>query len=459
MSLAPLKAGPVIRGLSDYISNALEKELPAAVSEKAKHHLLDTLASMVSGAALPPGRKALDYTRLQGGTPEATVAGSDILTSAVNAALANGMTAHADETDDSHFASRSHLGCGVVPAAFAMAEKEGATGAALLKAVVLGYDIGGRLTVALGADRLYEGGHSTHSFAPLFGAAAASGALARLPAEQVRWMLSYTAQQASGVNCWQRDTDHIEKAFDFGGMAARNAVTAATMVQAGFTGIDDVFSGPRNFFFTFAPEDAAPELLIAELGQRYEVLHTNIKKWTVGSPIQAVLDSVQALVLENNLTADDIAAIDIRMSDKEAHVVDNRTMAAVNLQYLVCVMVLDRTVSFASAHDDARIDKPSISALKKVVTLMADPDLPRRQPTIEIQTFDGRVLPHQTLAVRGTPANPMDREEVANKAYDLLVIPLGEEKAQALIDKIWRIEQVTNVCELRALLTPGGALV
>ena len=103
--------------------------------------------------------------------------GSRIVTTAVNAALANGMLAHADETDDSHAPSLTHPGCGIVPAALAMAERERRDGTALLRAVALGYDIGCRLTQALDAYQFREDGHSTHSFGPMFGAAAAAGAL------------------------------------------------------------------------------------------------------------------------------------------------------------------------------------------------------------------------------------------------------------------------------------------
>lgn len=445
---------PLMRTLSDYIANGWQRELPDEVAEKAKQHLIDTLASMVSGTELPPGEMAAKYARLQGGTPEAVVAGTDVVTSAVTAALANGMTAHADETDDSHFASRSHLGCGVVPAALAMAEKEGRSGLDMLKAVVLGYDIGGRSTVCLGVDWFYDGAHSTHSFASLFGAAAAAGALAGLSQDQVRWLLSFTAQQASGVNCWQRDGDHIEKAFDFGGMGARNGVAAATMVQAGFTGVDDVFSGPRNFFDAYSYEGARPELLVEALGTRYEIVLTNIKKWTVGSPIQAVFDSVQALILENKLEPDDIETLTIRMSDKESHVVDNRHMANINLQHMVSVMVIDKTVSFAAAHDDDRMTDPDILAVKERVRLVPDPAIPRRKPIVEMTTRDGRQLTHRTPAVRGTPDNPMERQEVEDKALDLLKGPLGDSKARDLIDHVWNIEQVADVCELRPLLMP-----
>jgi 2-methylcitrate dehydratase PrpD len=118
------------------------------VSEKTKHHVLDTLAAMVSGSRLLPGRKAISYVKSLGGAKEACVVGSRIVTNAVNAALANGMCAHADETDDSHAASLTHPGCGVVPAALAMAEREQRGGAALLRAVALGYDVGCRLTLS-----------------------------------------------------------------------------------------------------------------------------------------------------------------------------------------------------------------------------------------------------------------------------------------------------------------------
>ena len=249
---------PVMHQLSSYIAAARRKPLSAAVVEKTKHHILDTIAAMVSGSRLAPGKKAIGYVGTLGGVKESSVIGSKIVTAAVNAALANGMLAHADETDDSHAPSLTHPGCGIVPAALAMAERERRDGTALLRAVALGYDIGCRLTQALDAYQFREDGHSTHSFGPMFGAAAAAGALVNLPERKVRHLLSFTAQQASGISCWMRDGEHVEKAFDFGGMPARNGVAAATMVAHGFSGVDDVFAGERNFFVAYgrAPDPA-----------------------------------------------------------------------------------------------------------------------------------------------------------------------------------------------------------
>ena len=136
--------------LSSYISLAGEKTLPSHVSEKAKHHLLDTIAAMVSGSRLKTGELAIQFIRTQGGTAEAQVIGTDLLTTAINAAMVNGFSAHADETDNSRAPSLTHPGCAIVPAALAMAERENSSGEALLRAAVLGYDISSRIARVMG---------------------------------------------------------------------------------------------------------------------------------------------------------------------------------------------------------------------------------------------------------------------------------------------------------------------
>ena len=113
-----------------------------------------------------------------------------------------------------------------------------------------------------------------------FGSAAAAGCVAGLNQQQMRWLLDYASQQAAGYAVWGRDTDHIEKGFVFGGMPARNGVTAAVLVRAGWNGVDDVFSGEDNFFRVNAPK-GNPAVLVAGLGDRYDIINTDIKKWTV----------------------------------------------------------------------------------------------------------------------------------------------------------------------------------
>ena len=146
----PSTISPVTTALADYVAKTLDRELPAAVVARTKLHLLDTIAAMVSGSRLKPGDFAARYVDSLGGKPQAMVIGTGIVTSAVNAALANAMAAHADETDDTNPVGPFHAGCGAVSAALASAELAGRTGSDVLRAVALGYDIGARLIVSLG---------------------------------------------------------------------------------------------------------------------------------------------------------------------------------------------------------------------------------------------------------------------------------------------------------------------
>src|SRR6185436_19859555 len=326
---ASARISPVMKKLSAYIAGALGKPLPRREVERTELHLLDTLAAMVSGSRLLPGRRAGAYVKTLGGTAEASVAGTRMVTTAVNAALANGIFAHADETDDSHRPSITHPGASVVPAALALAERNRLGGTALLRAVVLGYDVGTRLTMSLDLMAFYQRGHHPPSFGGLFGAAAAGAALAGLDAERVRHALAYTAQQAAGLSCLFRDPEHIEKAFDMGGMPAHNGTQAALFAAHGFTGIADAFSGDRNFYAAFSP-GANPDLLVHGLGKRYEVMSSSIKKWPVGGPILGPLDALDTIRKGNAFAAGDVARLVVRIPDDRAAIVNNRAMPDIN---------------------------------------------------------------------------------------------------------------------------------
>ena len=444
----------VMQRLSAYIAQAGKKRLPPEVAEKTKHHILDTVAAMVSGARLRPGRKAISYAKALGGTKEAGVIGSRVVTSAANAALANGMSAHADETDDSHAPSLTHPGCGIVPAALAIAEREGSSGESMIRAVALGYDICARLTMSLNAYEFREDGHSTHSFGPMFGAAAAAAALLRLNQAEVRYVLSYTAQQASGISCWMRDEEHVEKAFDFGGMPARNGVNAATMVAHGFTGVEDALSGERSFYVAYG-RDPRPEVLVQGLGENYEILRTNIKRWSVGSPIQAPLDSL-AVLIGDGLKADQVESMVVRVAHQGANTTNDRNMPDICMQHMCAVMLLDGTVTFKSSHDEKCMRHPKVLELRKRITLVGDDELtramPSRQGIVEVRLKDGRTLRHHTKAVRGTAENPMSRAEVDVKSYDLIAPVSGSARARKLCDAIWQLERLADVRKLRPLL-------
>ena len=442
--------------LSAYMSAAGTRALPAEATEHAKHHLLDTLAAMISGSQLLPGQAALRYVLAHAGKGAATIAGSAVTAAPVEAALANGVMAHADETDDSHNASRSHPGCAIVPAALAAGEEFGIDGVRFLRAVALGYDVGTRVIMAMGGFELsYESSISTHSITGTFGAAAAAGCAAALDAQGMRWLLDYTAQQSSGIIAWRRDTDHIEKAFVFGGMPARNGVTSALVVHAGWNGLDDIFTGPDNFFQAYAPKSQRARL-VEKLGEEYEITRTDIKKWTVGSPIQGPLDAIEAIRGKRPFEAQDVQRVTVRLAPAVAAVVDNRDIPDICLQHMLAVMLLDKTVSFHAAHDKPRIQDAQALAQREKVNLVGDAELakllPVRVTVVEIEFIDGSRMSERVSAVRGTPRNPMSRSEVMEKARDLMAPVVGSEQAQRLTATVYAIENVADVRSLRPLL-------
>ena len=445
-----------MNALSAYMSAAGDAALPADAAEQAKHHLLDTLASMISGSQLPPGQAARRHIRAYGGTGTGTIAGTTLTAAPIDAALANGVMAHADETDDSHNASRSHPGCAVVPAALAVGEEFGVDGAHFLRAVTLGYDVGTRVVMAMGGYSFgSDSSLATHGIAGTFCASAAAACAAGLDARQMRWVLDYAAQQSSGIRAWRRDPDHIEKAFVFGGMTARNGVTAALVVRSGWTGLDDIFSGPDNFFAAYAPE-ARRELLVEALGERFEIARTDIKKWTVGSPIQGPLDAIEAIRGERPFEAAEVRRVTVRLAPNVAAVVDDREIPNICLQHMAAVMLLDKTVTFHAAHDDARMQDPAVLRQRAKIDLVHDEDLDRFLPVrvaiVEIELADGTRVSERVEAVRGTPRNPMSRAEVIDKARDLITPVLGRENSDQLITTVYEIERVADVSSLRPLL-------
>ena len=456
-SLGADSVSPAMARLSSYMSDARNRALPDEVTEKAKHHILDTFAAMVSGSELVPGQAALKFARSYGGEKIATVVCSNVLCGPIEAALVNGVLGHSDETDDAHAPTLAHPGVAVVPAALAVGEQFGISGTQFLRAVVLGHDIGTRVVLTMGGASVQSEEHrSTHSIMGIFGAAAAAASAANLNPQQMRWLLDYTAQQSSGIAAWQRDTQHIEKGFVYAGMPARGGVTSALLVQSGWTGVDDIFSGADNYFLAYAPQ-ANPAGLVDKLGERYEITVTDIKKWTVGAPIQAPLDALEILLKRRPFTADDIKQVTVRVARTQGSVVNNREMPDICLQHMVAVMLLDKTATFKSAHDKARMQEPAVLRVRAKVNLVLDDDelqraLPRREAIVEITLTDGTKLSEHVTAVRGTPSNPMTREEVVAKARELMAPVLGAAAAGNVIDKLLGLENLKNILELRPFL-------
>jgi 2-methylcitrate dehydratase PrpD len=452
----PAAPANITRQLARYMVEARDRDLSSDIARETRHRILDTLGAIISGAQMTPGEAAIRFVRTQGGTPEASVLTTKIRTSAINAALANGMFGHADETDDFEPVTKAHPGCSVVPAALAVAEREGRSGTEFVRAVALGYDVCCRFLMALGPDHVRGTHRSAEGTSATFGAAAAAASLARLDERGMRHVLSYAAQQVSGIWSWTRDNEHVEKAFDFGGMGARNGVTAALMVQSGFTGVDEVLDGEHNMIDALSTEPR-PEQMIAGLGSRFFVTETAIKTFSVGYPIQAPLDALLTLRRQHGLTADNVTRIVARLPEDGARIVDNSAMPDVNSQYILAVGLIDGAVSFADSHSHERMKDPRVLAVKQRIELVADrtlmdPDAPR-SGRVEVTLRDGRQLSHFTRFAPGTKENPLDAEGVNAKVRDLMAPVVGVRRSNEIIQSVHALEAAKDMRMLiRSLL-------
>jgi len=197
-------------------------------------------------------------------------------------------------------------------------------------------------------------------------------------------------------------------------------------------------------------------VLVRGLGDDYEILRTNIKRWSVGSPIQAPLDSLALLIKEERLKAHEVEKVIVRVAHQGANTTDNRNMPDICMQHMCAVMLLDGTVTFKSSHDEKRMRERRVLEIRKRIELVGDDALtktmPSRQGIVEIRLRDGRSLRHHTTAVRGTAANPMSRAEVDAKSYDLMAPVIGKTRARKLCDLVWNLEKVGDVRKLRPLL-------
>jgi 2-methylcitrate dehydratase PrpD len=336
-----------------------------------------------------------------------------------------------------------------------MGERTKGSGAELLRAVALGYDLCCRWLLTLGPNHVRGTHRSAEGVSSTMGAAAAAASMARLDEKGMRYALSYAIQQVSGVWSWERDVEHIEKAFDFAGMGARNGVTAALMVQLGCTGVEDVLEGEHNAIDAHSRE-GKPEEMARDLGTRYFVTETAIKTFSVGYPIQAALDAFLSLRREHSLTSGSVDRIVATLPEDGARIVNDRSMPDVNLQYLIAVALIDGTVSFDASHSYERMKDPQVLEVKRRVELIADkalmdPAAPR-SARIDVRLRDGRTVNRFTRHAPGTKENPLDTAGVNAKARSLMEPVIGARRTTAVIDRVHALETLGDTRDLTSLL-------
>jgi 2-methylcitrate dehydratase PrpD len=414
-------------------------EPDATTSELACLHVLDTVAAVVACRDLEAARVGRAYALAVGGSGGTTILGTTQRTSMTDAAFAGAMAGHAAEVNDFMPAVFVQPGPAVVATALAVAEHRDRPGDALVRAVIGGYELAYGIPRALGAGNLRRAGLASHGVGPVFGAAAAATMLLGLPSGHVGDVLSCCAQQASGSWQWLRDVEHIEKAFVFAGMGARNGLQAALLVEAGFRGVPDAFDDPDGWFRA-PPFDAGDrdDTALAELDRRDALTCAAFKRHPVGGPAQPAVDAL--LELADELDAEQVQSVVIAMPGR-VEAFRDAAMPALNLRYLSAVVLLDRCLDVTSAQalDRFRRDE-RVAELMQRVEVVHDPGQESgtgadrtESARVTVTLRSGEVRTRFVASVPGFPGHPMTAAEVEDKARSLLAPRLGDASAEAVI--------------------------
>lgn len=451
------------RSLAKFVVDLRFKKLPHEVTEHMKMHVIDIMGVGLFGSTQPWSKILTSFVREIGGKEESTVWGSDLKTSCVNAALANGTMCHGFELDDAHRTSLSHPGPVTLPPSLAFAERKGGvSGEEFVTALVAGYEVCSRVGMCMGSAHFLRGFHPVGTIGP-FGSVAAVGKLMGLDEEQMVDAMGIAASQSAGL-----------AAAQYGGMvkrlhagkASQSGMIAAMLAQRGFTGIKDVLEVDFGGFCKTLSDKHDLTRITEDLGKDYQVLHTGYKPYSCVASNHTALDALKELMEEHReVTVDAVEKILVRAS-KATHLhvgweykPHEVITAQSNLPYGLAVMILEGD-AFVDQFTEEKIRDPRILQYTKKVEVVHDPEIDQRGEKyrhaikLELRLKDGRSFRKDIDFATGSPENPWGREQCLNKFRRLAVRVIENDKAEKLINMVERIEDLDDVSVLAGLLVP-----
>jgi 2-methylcitrate dehydratase PrpD len=410
--------------LAKYAASTRIESIPADVTERAKQIIFDEASCACFGRRSPAGDVTARYAAEMGGSAESRILGTRLRVPAPYAAMANGTAGHGEEVDGAHVVG-GHPGATVVPAALAMAERQRATGADLINAVVLGYDVGTRAVAACGGVFLAKQRHHLHSdFLYALGAAAASGRLLSLDPMRHCHAMALVTFQANGLCALFEERRHISKSFS-AGQYAFAGVSAALMADMGMEGPDDILGASHGLLEAWAVENGR-EILTHGLGEEYAVMGANFKFVNAGYPIHAAVEAATEVMHTHRIGAGTIAAVHVGMPANALRVVDNRAMHSICVQDMLAAAIVRGGLSLSESPFPAILDHPEFLTMRGRITVGVDPGLQRDQPdgrgaNVAITTTSGSVLAHRVDWPKGhSRRGGVTWEDLSAKWHDAL---------------------------------------
>ena len=441
--------------LAEYAIGVDAAEVPDAVLEKARVVLADTIAILLAASARNAVRTALRTFPSVPGAP-CTVVGHGTFATPEQAAFINGVGGHDLELDDTHASSRTHAAAVIVPAALAAAEAAGnVNGADLVAGVVAAYDVQCRTSKAIGVQDQFDRNFHPTCVNGSIGAAVAAGRILGLSVGQLTSAIGLAGSQSSGTMGIHDDHSHMVKSFQTG-IAARNGLYAALLAREGFMGMPDILTGAHDFLGCFGRQ-SRPAELTADLGVRYEILGSSIKRHSGCGMTHSAIDALLGIMNDDSVTWTDIDAIDVALPHGAVTVINDHPLWTHNIQYVLALAAHERWVG-PDHFTPEWTTNPEIAALKERVTLRGSDRLQTKFPakkgaTVRVSTTLG-VFEREVEAPAGNPSAPLTAEALRSKFDGLATAVLSRESSDALWQLLSKVESLPDTAAIFALL--GG---
>jgi 2-methylcitrate dehydratase PrpD len=440
-----------LQRLAQFCVDTRFEDLPPALVAQARRHILDTFGATLAGADSDVAKQARRV--FEGETGHSRVWGTDLQVGAAQAAMLNGVAAHALELDDT--GGCDHSGAVVLPAVMAAVSMSArpVSGREFITAVVIGYEVGRRVLEACGGYLAHNGAgwHSTATCG-VFGAAAASARILGLNAGQLRSALGIAGSFSGGLWAFIHDGSQSKKLHS--GRAAEGGLLAARFAQQGITGptqlFDDVWGG---FLKTLAVETAQPEALDADLGSVWKLARCSIKPYASCRGTHSAIDALGLLLEQLEVNASQVEDIQVSLCGFLQDMCggqDVSTLAAaqMSLPYALAARLVHGHCRLEAYDDEQRVD-PRIGHWLARIRLEVNSQLSEDgEPIVSVRTLDGRQASLCVDPPLGAPGNPLSDAVLEQKFFSLAVRVMPRLQAEELVGQLWRLEQLESVAVL-----------
>jgi 2-methylcitrate dehydratase PrpD len=426
--------------------------LSAEVRHYARRHLLDTVGVMIAGAAGDVATRAeavLASVRAPGRLP---VPGRARRSDLLDAAFLGGTAAHGIELDDGYRHGSAHCGCVVVPAVLAIATEHRASGAAVIEAIVAGYETAIALARACHPDLRQRGFHPTGAVGP-FGAAMAAGKLRGLTAEKLADALGIAASSSAGLFAFVNGGADIKRLH--AGHAAREGLQAALLAEQGVEGPPGVIEARDGFMQAFALGREPPRAIALPPDVPFGITDCYIKPYACCRHIQPAVEALVDLLAEEKIATDDVQRVEVetyRIAAEHAHTGwDDFASAQLSFPYLMSLALRYRGIKLEYFADEVRRD-PVFDGLARKLHVTAPPEIDRLYPQLRparvTVTAAGRKVTRQADEALGSRQVPLDDAGLKAKFHGLVAPVLREPRARELAARLWAIEEAGDVAPL-----------